>query len=148
MCKENDCRYFSKVFILVLSLRASSLAAWASFCFVSRYVICFYNNDNNNNDKKRGKKTFYRIRLENSFEHWVETAYSERRTQHLLFHDIFPHAVQISPLLVHRVPQTVNRLLPVPPVSLYKSNTQVMNNVLLFILTIGHYCITARIPYL
>ncbi len=49
-----------------------------------------------------------------------ETAYSEGRTEHLLFHNLFPHTVQVSPLLVHSVLQPVHHLLFVPPVSLYK----------------------------
>lgn len=56
-----------------------------------------------------------------------QTAYSESRTEHLLLNNLFPNTVQLSPLLVHSVLQTVHHLLSVPPVSLYKVIAQIIN---------------------
>ena len=47
-----------------------------------------------------------------------QTAYSEGRTEHLFFFNLFAHTVEVSSLLVHSVFQTVHHLLFVPPFSL------------------------------
>lgn len=49
-----------------------------------------------------------------------QKTYSEGRTEHLLFLNLFPCTVQVSPLLVYSVLQTVRHLLFLSPVLLCK----------------------------
>lgn len=48
-----------------------------------------------------------------------DDSYSEGRAEHLFFHDLFLQTVQVFPLSVHGVPQTVHDCLLVTHVSLY-----------------------------
>lgn len=77
---QNGSRHLSKVFILSRSLWASSLAAWASLCCDSKYVICFFVQ--NKTIKSKNEAVISR-RTES------EQTYSEGGTELLFYIDVF-----------------------------------------------------------
>lgn len=71
------CRYLSNVFNLVLNLRTSSLAAWTSFCCVSKYDICVCETLEHNISCSDGESVWI-LRILNTEEQRAHTLRAEQ----------------------------------------------------------------------
>lgn len=97
--------YLSYVFILVLSRRASSLAAWVSLCWFSRYFICFWKFQNPQNVRDMSGRKEHVNTFGFTFDNL--TSYPENWAEHLFLANLLPNTVQVFLLPVHSLLQAL-----------------------------------------